>query len=368
MKNVPIKNLVITIVFCLFITVFFFLGILHEPIETSESERRPLAQMPTITLGGVLNGNVIEDIEDYTVDQFPFRDSFRKLYTWYRFNIMQLKDTNDLAIEDGYIAKVEGGLNENSVEHAVGKFQYIYETYLKENGGNTYFAVVPDKNYFFSKKYGYISIDYDRMLEMLKAGLADVEFIELFDTLELSDYYKTDTHWSQDKIKETADRIAEVLGCADRLGSEYTVNELYPFYGVYYGQTALDFPADTIYYLTNDILDACTVYDYETGKTTGIYDLAKFDSKEPYDIFLSGTKALLRIDNPNATTDKELVVFRDSFGSSLIPLLAEGYSSIYIVDIRYVSSSLVGNSIDFAGKDTLFLYSTLVLNDSLSLK
>ena len=363
-----IKNLIVTVVFSLFIAAFFFLCILHEPLAASESERRPLAQMPEITFDGVISGETISDLEDYTVDQFPMRDSFRKLYTWYRFNIMQLKDTNDLAIEDGYIAKVETGLNTHSVEHAIGKFQYIYETYLKDNGGKTYFAVVPDKNYFFSKEYGYISMDYARMLEILRAGLPEAEFIELFDVLELSDYYKTDTHWSQDKIGAVADRIAEKLGCADRLSGTYTVNKLHPFYGVYYGQAALDLPADTIYYLTNDTLDACTVYDYETGTTSGIYDLAKFDSKEPYDIFLSGTKALLRIDNPNATTDKELVVFRDSFGSSLMPLLAEGYSSIYIVDIRYVMSSMVGNFIDFTGKDTLFLYSTLVLNDSLSLK
>ena len=281
---------------------------------------------------------------------------------------MQLKDTNDLAIEDGYIAKVETGLNEHSVQHALGKFQSIYEAYLKDNGGKTYFAVVPDKNYFFSKEYGYISMDYDRMLAALEEGLPGVEFIDIFQALELEDYYKTDTHWSQDKIKDVAALIAEKLGCADHLSGEYTANELHPFYGVYYGQAVLDFPADTIYYLTNDTLNACTVFDYETGKTGSIYDLAKFESKEPYDIFLSGTKALLRIDNPNATTDKELVVFRDSFGSSLIPLLAEGYSSIYIVDIRYVASSMVGNFIDFAGKDTLFLYSTLVLNDSLSLK
>lgn len=362
-----IKNLVVTVAFVLFIAVFFFLCIFHAPLAASESERRPLAQLPDITFDGVISGDTISDFEDYTVDQFPFRDAFRKLYTWYRFNIMQLKDTNDLAIEDGYIAKVESGLNEESVEHALGRFSYIYETYLKDSGGKTYFALVPDKNYYFSAEYDYISLDYARMIELLKAGLPEAEFIELFDKLTLEDYYKTDTHWSQDKILAVRDAIAAKLGITG-LSSVYTVKELYPFYGVYHGQSALDLPADTICYLTNEILDACTVYDYETGKTTGIYDLAKFDSKEPYDIFLSGTKAMLRIDNPNVETERELVIFRDSFGSSLIPLLAEGYSSIYIVDIRYVASSMVGNYIDFAGKDTLFLYSTLVLNDSLSLK
>lgn len=361
-----IKNLVVTVVFCLFITVFFLLCILHTPLAFSDSERRPLAQFPNISLDGVLSGDVIEDIEDYTVDQFPFRDSFRKLYTLYRTYVMGLRDTNDLAIRDGYIAKVESGLNEKSLAHAIDRFRYLLDNYAGESG-KVYFALVPDKNYYFSEKYGYIALDYAAMLATLKESLPEAEFIEMFDKLTLEDYYKTDTHWSQEKLLAVRDLLLTKLG-AEIPEGDYTVNTLSPFYGVYHGQTALDLPADTIHYLTSEALDACTVYDYETEKTVGLYSLEKFDSKEPYDIFLGGTKMLLRIDNPNATTDKELVVFRDSFGSSLLPLMAESYKSIYVVDIRYLASQFVGQYVDLAGKDVLFLYSALVLNDSFALK
>ena len=357
-----VKNIVTTVVFCLFIFGFFFASLILPDAEYTDSERRPLAQMPAVSLEGTLDGSVIKDFDDYT------GDSFRGLYSWYRLNVMQLNETNDLAVKDGYIAKVESTLYENSVNNAVSKFNALYEKYLKDSGGKVYFSIVPDKNYFFADKYEYISMDYDLLETMMQSGLSEMEYIDIFDSLELSDYYKTDTHWSQDKIIDVAALIAEKLGVSEQLSGEYETQTLHPFYGVYYGQAALPMPADTIYYLTNEALDACTVFDYETGKTGKIYDLEKFNSKEPYDIFLSGTRALLRIDNPNAKTDKELVVFRDSFGSSLIPLLAEGYSSIYIVDIRYISSSFVGNFIDFTGKDTLFLYSALVLNSSTSLK
>ena len=363
-----LKNKIVTVVFCLFITAFCLLSLFHTPLAESESERRPLAQAPDITWQGIINGSVMEDIEDFTADQFPFRDAFRSLYTWYRMNIMGLKDTNDLAIKDGYIVKVESGLNDASVDRVVKSFRKLYEMYLRDSDANVYLSIVPDKNYFFSQKYGYISLDYARLIERMTSELSEMEYIDIFGALELDDYYKTDTHWSQDKIIEVAEIIAAGLGRGDVVSGNYKTNSLYPFYGVYHGQSALDLPPETIYYLTNDILDACTVYDYETGKTTGIYDLEKFNSKEPYDIFLSGTKALLRVDNPNASTEKELVVFRDSFGSSLIPLLAEGYSSIYVVDIRYIASALVGNDIDFSGKDVLFLYSTLILNSNPSFK
>ena len=197
----------------------------------------------------------------------------------------------------------------------------------------------------------------------MKSKLSEMKYIDLFDVLELEDYYRTDTHWSQDKIGAVADKLLEELGAADRVTGAYKENTLYPFYGVYYGQSALQPDPDTITYLTNDILDACTVYDYETGKTSGIYDFEKFEGKDGYEFFLSGTKALLRIDNPNATTDEELIIFRDSFGSSITPLLAEGYKSIYLVDIRYVMPDMLGSLIDFEGKDTLFIYSALILNN-----
>ena len=364
-----VKNIVTTVVFCLLIFGFFVLCLLHKPVEMSESERRPLAQFPEISWQGVASGETIGDFDDYTVDQFPFREAFRKLYTWYRFNVVNIKETNGFAEEDGYIAKVDTELCQPSLDKVINKFSAIYEQLLKDSNGKVYLSIIPDKNYFFSKEYGHLSIDYDKLVTAMRDGLPMMEYIDIFDTLALDDYYKTDTDWSQEKIAETVNRIAAALGCADRISGDYKINTLYPFYGVYHAQSALDLPADTIYYLTNEIIDACTVFDYETNQTFPIYTLEKFESKEPYDIFLGGTKALLRIDNPNATEQKELVVFRDSFGSSLIPLLAEGYSSIYVVDIRYVDSSLLGMmGINFENADTLFLYSTLIINSTPSFK
>ena len=80
-----------------------------------------------------------------------------------------------------------------------------------------------------------------------------------------------------------------------------------PYYGVYYGYAALPMEPDTIRYLTNDTLERCTVYHYETGQTTGIYDGEKGAGRDPYEWFLSGSESLLTVENPHAATDRELV-------------------------------------------------------------
>ena len=77
---------------------------------------------------------------------------------------------------------------------------------------------------------------------------------------------------------------------------------------------------------------------------------------------------MLTIENPNAATEKELIVFRDSFGSALVPLLLKDYKTVTVVDIRYLASDFVGDYVDFHGQDVLFLYSTLILNSSTTLK
>ena len=164
-----------------------------------------------------------------------------------------------------------------------------------------------------------------------------------------------------------AQRLAEAMG-VELNGSYETVTLDAPFCGVYCGQSALDLAPDALTYLTNDTLRACTVYDYEMDTTLPVYDLDAAGGDDAYAIFLSGSKSLLTIENPNAGTERELVVFRDSFGSSLVPLLAEGYARITLVDIRYIASERLGTWLTFSDQDVLFLYSTPVLNNSETLK
>ena len=151
--------------------------------------------------------------------------------------------------------------------------------------------------------------------------------------------------------------------------ADYSVTAIdRPFYGVYYGQAALPMEPDTLYILESDLLRDCAVYDHESGKTGEVYDESKLDSKDLYDIFLSGSRSLLTVVNPNAKTDRELIVFRDSFGSAMIPLLLTDYAKVTAVDIRYLQPAMLDRFVDFNGQDVLFLYSTLVLNNSETIK
>lgn len=336
--------------------------------EISDAERRKLRQFPELSTQTLLSGKFMTEFEEYTLDQFPGREDFRQLKALFHYYGLGQRDNNGIFLHRGYAAQLEYPLNEKSVENALEKFQKIYETYLRDSGSAVIAAVVPDKSYYLQDS-GYLTMDYEALFRMVREGMPYASYVNLTDTLALEDYYRTDTHWRQERLLNTAERLCEALGVTAPGQEDHTVTALQrPFYGVYYGQAALPMEPETLYVLESDLLSACTVTNFETGKTAAVYDMDKLDSRDLYDVFLSGAVSLLEIENPNAGTDRELIVFRDSFGSSLVPLLAADYARITLIDIRYVSSDLLGQFVDFHGQDVLFLYSTLVLNNSSTIK
>lgn len=332
--------------------------------EASEAERRPLAQMPEVNAETILGGSFMADFEDYTLDQFPLRDSFRRLKAVFHNYVLGQKDNNDIYIANGYGVKQEYPLNESSVSHFISRVNYLYEKYLTD--AKVVMAVVPDKGYYLGENTGHLTMDYEQLEEMLKEGMPWADHVSLWDSLSAQDYYRTDTHWRQENLIPAASVLAQALGSAVPDPQDYDLGVLSrPFYGVYYGQAALPMEPDTMQYLDSQILQACTVYDHESGKTFGIYDQEKGkNAKDQYDFFLSGSRSLLTIENPHAPREKELIVFRDSFGSSIIPLLVHDYSKVTVVDIRYIRIDMLERFIQFGGQDVLLLYSTLVLNQS----
>lgn len=337
--------------------------------ETSESERRPLTQFPELSADTLLSGRFMEDFEDYTLDQFPARDSFRQLKSLVHYRAFGQKDNNGIYIQDGYAAKLDYPMNTDSLGYALSRLQYVYETYLQQTDSRIYAAVIPDKSFYLAQANGYPAMDYSAFFEAVRQGMPWATHIDLTGCLEIGDYYFTDTHWRQEALLPTAEKLCAALDVAAPKAEDFTRTPIQrPFYGVYHGQAALPMDAEQLYIMESRLLADCRVYNYETGSYTDVYDMDKLTSKDLYDVYLSGAQALLRIENPNAKTERELIVFRDSFGSSVTPLLVQDYKSVTLVDIRYLSSQMLGKYLEFTGQDVLFLYSSLVLNNGTTLK
>lgn len=341
----------------------------HPAQTVSIAERRALAQMPELSADAVVSGQWMMDFESYALDQFPLRDGFRRLKALFHYYGLHQGDNNGIYIAQGYAAQLEYPFNETSVAYALSRFNQVYDTYLAESGSAVFLSIVPDKSYYLAQDNGYPAMDYDALFSAVRQEISWAEFVDIADCLEIGDYYRTDTHWRQENLLPAAQKLCRALKTAEPQAADFTAVAVErPFYGVYFGQAALPMAPDTLYTMESELLRDCTVYNFETGETTQIYDNGKLDSRDLYDVYLSGAAALLTIENPNSETDRELVVFRDSFGSSLVPLLLQGYRTVTLVDIRYIAAEQLGDFLSFHGQDVLFLYSTLVLNHSATLK
>ena len=332
--------------------------------EFSSAERRKLAQLPELTMKDVFSGDYFDDLETYLLDQFPLRDGFRRLKANFQYKVLGMQDNNDLYYVDGHLSKLDYPLKPGQAQLAIDKFNAIIASHPQMN--KAYYSLIPDKNYFLAEKNGYPAMDYAALLQQAQGIHA--EYIDIFPCLTIDDYYATDSHWRQEKIEKVAQTLAHAMtGVMDDV-SDYRHESREDFRGVYHGQSALNLPGETMTILRNPVTDNAKVFSVEQNKEIPVYNWDDFNNLDPYDVYLSGAEALLTIENPMQENGRHLILFRDSFGSSITPLLLEYYSKITVVDIRYMASGLLDNYVDFTGADVLFLYCTSMFNAGATLK
>lgn len=359
------KEKLCSVLFFGIIFVFSALCFFLPKADFSESERRVLAAFPEVSAENIFSGKFSGAFEEFATDTFPFRDRFRAIKATAAQNIFLKSDNNGLFKSGKHLSKLDWPLKHELLDHAAERFSYIYETYLRNSAKSVHLSIIPDKNHFLPT----LKYDSEELVSYMKDKMPYAEYTDIFHHLALSDYYFTDSHWKQEEIADVADALLSSLGRPQT--ESFIENTLdTPFYGVFVGQSAKKVSPDTIRHLTNDTINSLTVTSYDTGapKRVLVYDMEKAGGRDPYEMFLAGNSALLTVENPNRQDGSHLIVFRDSFASSLLPLMAGSYEKITAVDIRYIQSAMLGNFVDFKGADVLFLYSEGMLNGSLGLR
>ena len=267
----------------------------------------------------------------------------------------------------------EKGLDEKSIDRAIGKFQTFAEDYCSESQ-RVFLALIPSKNGYLNSSNGHLNEAEFAILQSVydKWGRS---FIDLSVCLTLEDYYRTDPHWRQERLGFVLRELGaalefetDIIDDDGVLTESWTEEVLTTAYIGVYGDEVDGVPAEEMTVLRHPDMEGYIVRNGETGEEMPLYDTEKLTERDPYELFAGGPLSLVTIENPNAGNDRHLVVVRDSFGSALLPLLAQSYGKVTAVDIRYMMPAMVGNFVDFTDADVLFLYSSTVLNNSITLK
>ncbi len=352
------KNKILVIIFIVYISFFSVLGIIVPDNQISNTERRKLSSFPEFEL----DEEWISDVDKYLLDQFVFRDEFRSLKALYNYNVLGKLDNNGIYLKDNYIFKSNYPTNYDSIDGFKKKINKLSELFSGEN--DIYMMIIPDKNYYLESDV-FLDIDYEYIYDEMSDF--NFKYIDIREEMELGDYYQTDTHWRQERLDKVIKKMSAVMDFSyEKI--EYQEKKFTSFCGVYYGEGAVWREPEELIYLDSDNFDDVTVKYLENSQLSSIYNEEKLKGLDAYDVYLDGASSYIEIINNNATMNRELVIFRDSFGSSLSPLLVNYYSKITLIDNRYISSDNFKDMIEFDNQDILFMYSTLFINESGSLK
>jgi len=357
------KTKKITVVLLFFLLIFgFSLAHLCLPDgEISLSERRYLASVPELTAKKLFSGRYFTELETYLLDQFPLRETFRTGKAMTEIYLMDMGETNGITRAEGHLVPLEVQYDARQTDMAVEKMAEILFRHLD---GNAYVAIVPDKNQYLGDPV--LAPDMGATAAQLQETVM-AKFIDLTGALTLSDYYTTDSHWRQENLLPVSRLLCREMGLPVMADSAYETVECGTFSGVYAGQSALPAKPDMLRYLVSRGTENALVTSAEDGEIP-VYDPQAIGNVDPYDVYLGGPQAVITMENPDAATDRHLVIFRDSFGSSLAPLLLDSCSRITLVDLRYVRTDLLEEYVDFENADILFLWSVSLIHSASLLK
>lgn len=336
----------------------------------SVTERRQLAQFPTLNSESINSGKFFEDFDKYAADQLPMRDTLRGIKAFTRFNLLGRLENNGIVIREGTAVKLTTSYNEALLKANVELWNSIKDNFTS---ANLYYSIVPDKGYFLSDTY-YPHLDYDKLMDTVRENApSGASEITIADRLKLTDYYSTDLHWKQESVYPIAAYLAEVLGTTIDAEQSYTDRNLGDFYGVYAGQSALPLDPDSLTIRENSTTQSVNVYVYRSSGMkikrvpSAVYNIDSMSADDMYSVFLAGSESIVEIENPNVSNGKTLAVFRDSFSSSLMPYLMSGYERIIMFDTRYMASSILGSLKQLRLSevtDVLFLYSVTTITET----
>ena len=351
----------------LFILLLFLFMLVNWAVpdrEMSEEENRMLETWPALNAGTVMNGDFMEQWENYQSDQFVGRDLWRSIKIF-------LDRLGGTRMENGvYIGKSGQLLEEIKVPdegQSEANLSAIVDFAEKYPDVQTSVMLVPDAACILSDKLpAFAGVEDQRQL----LGVAEqrlgssVNWIDAVSILNkhTSDklYYKTDHHWTTQAAFYVFRDAAASLGIDGEVGenfASYTVSD--DFNGVLASTSGVGLSEKEtidIYVPTQGDDDVVVSYVDEGRKTTSLYDSSKLETRDQYGVFLGGNTSVIDIKTVSPSR-KRLLVVKDSFANCFIPFLTPYYREIVVVDPRYYSGTVEDIMDTYRITDALFLYS-----------
>lgn len=337
MKNqnniIKITYIVLIIGICLLPLVGMFFYPTDMPIGN-----QPLKELPVlIDDTGKFNRNILMAITEWYDDRFAFRPEIITANSALQERVFRQSSSDEIIVgKDGwlyYSATLDDFQHRNAVSDRmlfnIAHNVALMQEYAREHGVSFAFTIAPNKNSLYPEympdRYRHIvgdMSDAERLKPyLISEGVNYIDFFEEFNEMDGILYYKRDSHWTEE---------GAILAYRSLLSAV--------------GAKSLSAPKPYTYEIVSEDLDKMLypVGGKHEDKAVFIPDMSWYYSGEADNVEES------YIETVNPKGEGSLLMYRDSFGNSLLPYMAETFGkAVFSKIVPYELNDLEDADADF---------------------
>ena len=204
-----------------------------------------------------------------------------------------------------------------------------------------------------------------------------VNTVNVFDALSAHKkeyiYFRTDHHWTQLGAYYAYQEYCKSMGYSTKPLSDYQKLDFPEFYGTFYffmnrPESLKGHPDQVTAYQgsMNTMQYTDSKGNLQEGKL--INDASQMLPGNKYNCFMLGDHGYVEIHNEGAPRKKSILVLKDSYGNAFVPLLAQDYRDVYVVDYRHYQGNAASLIQEKGIEEILFLNNIMGIGESLSQK
>ncbi len=336
------------------------LNIIIPDKESSVLENRELKQAPQLKLSSVLDGSFSDGVESWQSDQFIGRNALRNLQIFLRWAGGDREENDVYFGKGGQLLEKIVKPEEELLQANLSALNAFAEKYPDKRYG---MMLVPDAGTILKDRYPAFAEksdqrgDFEKVKNLLSEKYLWIDGVSALEPhTDEKLYYKTDHHWTSLGAHYGYQKFCETFGLQS---TTFTVNPITDTFNGALSSTSgfcLGEKETIEMYSPESQVRSLVTYTEDGRQTATLYDTEKLKTKDQYAVFLGGNYPVVDI-KTTTDTDRVLLLFKDSFANCMIPMLADQYKEIVMVDPRYYYGDIQEIMLTYGVSDVVFLYS-----------
>lgn len=327
----------------------------------------PEATLPAVTAAPTESGSPVTpepSVQPNPPVIPPITSVSGKFFTYDGTNVMRVDDrAYEICVYLEDVAKQYAELVNDAAVRLNGRTK-VYDLIIPMSYG----IMMPDD---VREKISYY-IDMKDCIEKTYSYMGNVRTVSVFDVMMQHRnefiYFRTDHHWTALGAYYAYAEMMRVAGKAANPINGYRTVSYDGFLGSLYKDSGNDdalLPAEVVhaYYPVSDgVKMVIHPVSGDPFEYPIVCDVTNYNASAKYDVFAGEDNPLTVFTNPQVTDGSSCIVVKESFGNAMMAFICDHYSTVYEIDYRYYSGSVIDLALEKGVNDLFFVNNFMMIS------